>query len=149
MLSSYSLELVKKVKLSMVLTLHWLSPGILSETNSFKKCMKNLRFKMLSREIQNLSLKFKFCISKNMARFSKVSRLRPCFSKCKILHLETDFVFTRDMSTHENQFPLKIHQFCILTFQFSWVNHSDICFSMQKINDYPQKIPYLIEISKN
>ena len=53
------------------------------------------------------------------------------------------------MSTHENQFPLKIHQFCILTFQFSWVNHSDICFSMQKINYYQQKIPYLIELSKN
>ena len=52
------------------------------------------------------------------------------------------------MSTHENKFPLKILQFCILTFHFSWVNHTDICFSMQKIYNYLQKIPYL-KISKN
>ena len=48
---------------------------------------------MLTREKPNLSLNAKFCISKYMACFSKLFRLMPCFSKCKILHSETDSVF--------------------------------------------------------
>ena len=51
--------------------------------------------------------------------------------------------FTRDMSMHKNQFSLKIHQFCILSFHFSLENRTEKHFSMQKIYDYPPQIPYL------
>ena len=73
---------------------------------------------MLSREKQNLFLNVKFCISKNMACFSKVFRLMPCFSKCKILHSETDFVFhARHVNARESisfNNPLILHPFFLL-----------------------------------
>ena len=51
------------------------------------------KHQLLPREKQNLS---KFCISKNIACFLEVFRVMPImpyFSKCKILHSETDFFF--------------------------------------------------------
>ena len=47
-------------------------------------------WKIVSREILNLSLKVKFCISKNMAPFLYVFRTGPCSQKCKFMHSETD-----------------------------------------------------------
>ena len=60
---------------------------------------------ILSHEKQNLFLNVKFCIPKNIACFSKVFRLMPCFSKCKILHSETDSVFhARHVNAQESIF---------------------------------------------
>ena len=79
---------------------------------------------MLSREKQNLFLNVKFCISKNMACFSKVFRLMPCFSKCKILHSETDFVFhARHVNAQESIFiknPSILHPFFSLFLRKSY-----------------------------
>ena len=47
-------------------------------------------WKIISREILNLSLNAKFCISKNMAPLLYVFRTGPCFQKCKFMHSETD-----------------------------------------------------------
>ena len=47
-------------------------------------------WQVISREILNLSLNSKICISKNMALFLYVFGIGPCFQKCKFLHAETD-----------------------------------------------------------
>ena len=73
---------------------------------------------MSPRKKPNLSLSAKSCISKNVACFSKLCRLMPYFSKCKICIQTQICFFTQDMSMHKNQFILKIHAFFLFTFKY-------------------------------
>ena len=121
----------------MVLILHRLSPGILSVTTDFYKrnCTENTSC---------CHVKNKICFwKKNLAFLRTWPVFKKCLDRCHVFQnakfcIQRQILFfTWDMSMHKNLFKLKINQFCILSFHFSYVNSTEKHFSMQVINDYP------------
>ena len=66
------------------------------------------KFKTCEGKILRLQQIEEFCIFKNMALILYVFRMRPCFLKCKILHLEIVLEFSLRQVKLQNQICFRL-----------------------------------------
>ena len=104
--------LVKKKFIMIKALLHYIHKDkkrSLKVIDSFK--MIEQKFKTFEGKILRLQQIEQFCISKNMALILYVLRMRPCFLKCKIQHLERVLEFSLKQVKLQNQFFSRIPLF--------------------------------------